>query len=97
MEESLNVCHVFADLIELLKKLLEPSVALRLPLLDCETHPWLTCGQKLPFVPFSSLPKDKTAKTQVGKNVCHFTKGKNVKVCGLDQTGRICRKQIKCC
>ena len=56
---------MFADLAELLNKLIEPSVALRLPVLDIETHPWVTCDQKIHFVSFSSLPKDKAAKTQV--------------------------------
>lgn len=55
----------FLDCKNLLKKLLEPSSDLRLPLLDVEIHPWVTQGVKSSFHTFHKYPKDKTMKSQV--------------------------------
>ena len=57
----------FSDCKNLLKKLLEPSCDLRLPLLDVEIHPWVTQGAKSPFYTFHKYSRDKAMKSQVGK------------------------------
>ncbi|XP_076441180.1 uncharacterized protein LOC143280426 [Babylonia areolata] len=49
---------------DLLRKVIEPSPELRIPLLDMEVHPWITNHGKLPFYPFQAFPRDKTMRTQ---------------------------------
>ncbi|KAL5021447.1 hypothetical protein ScPMuIL_000602 [Solemya velum] len=53
------------DCRDLLRRLIEPSPDLRLPLMDIEIHPWVTAGGKMPFFPFHAFPKEKLSKTQV--------------------------------
>ncbi|XP_063396452.1 uncharacterized protein LOC134681014 isoform X2 [Mytilus trossulus] len=60
-----EMIHLTKDCKNLLKKLLEPSSDLRLPLLDVEIHPWVTQGVKSSFHTFHKYPKDKTMKSQV--------------------------------
>ncbi|WAR23171.1 KIN1-like protein [Mya arenaria] len=52
------------DLVDLLNKLIEPSVEFRLPLLETEVHPWVTGNGKVIFTPFQGLPRDKNVKSQ---------------------------------
>ena len=54
-----------ADCQDLLRKVIEPSPELRLPLLDMEVHPWVTNNGKLPFFPFQAFPRDKALRSQV--------------------------------
>ncbi|KAL8584323.1 hypothetical protein ACOMHN_014742 [Nucella lapillus] len=49
---------------DMLRKVVEPSPELRIPLLDMEVHPWITSRGKVPFFPFQSFPRDKTMRTQ---------------------------------
>ncbi|XP_060555823.1 uncharacterized protein LOC132716543 isoform X3 [Ruditapes philippinarum] len=63
--KELTLHGISEELIDLLNKLIEPSVELRLPLADCEIHSWFTNNNKLPFTPFIALPRDKTSKLQV--------------------------------
>ena len=37
----------------MLRKLLEPNPQMRLPLLDCMVHPWVTVQGTVPLVPFN--------------------------------------------
>lgn len=53
------------ELKQLLCKLLEPNPSHRLPLMDVEIHPWVTCDAKMPFYPFHAFPRDKLLKSQV--------------------------------
>ena len=55
----------FAELVDILERLIEPSVDHRIPLVECEVHTWVSNGNKLVFFPFQSLPKDRPAKLQV--------------------------------
>jgi hypothetical protein len=57
-----------AELKQLLCKLLEPNPSHRLPLMDVEIHPWVTCDAKMPFYPFHAFPRDKLLKSQVFSN-----------------------------
>lgn len=60
---SWSFCLV--ELKQLLCKLLEPNPSHRLPLMDVEIHPWVTCDAKMPFYPFHAFPRDKLLKSQV--------------------------------
>ena len=61
----------FSECCELLKKVLEPCLDLRLPLSEMQTHPWVTQHNKVPFHTFQHLPKDKLIKSLVSF-VCDF-------------------------
>ncbi|XP_053394610.1 uncharacterized protein LOC123525741 isoform X2 [Mercenaria mercenaria] len=63
--KELTLHGISQELFDLLNKLIEPSVELRLPLTDCEIHSWVTNNNKLPFTPFVALPRDKASKSQV--------------------------------
>ncbi|XP_048760565.2 hormonally up-regulated neu tumor-associated kinase homolog isoform X1 [Ostrea edulis] len=60
-----EMCHLTEELKQLLCKLLEPNPSHRLPLMDVEIHPWVTCDAKMPFYPFHAFPRDKLLKSQV--------------------------------
>uniref|UniRef100_K1QGS6 Protein kinase kin1 n=1 Tax=Magallana gigas TaxID=29159 RepID=K1QGS6_MAGGI len=60
-----EMCHLSEELKQLLCKLLEPNPSHRLPLMDVEIHPWVTCDAKMPFYPFHAFPRDKLLKSQV--------------------------------
>ncbi|XP_061168064.1 uncharacterized protein LOC133177003 isoform X3 [Saccostrea echinata] len=60
-----EMCNLSEELKQLLCKLLEPNPSHRLPLMDVEIHPWVTCDAKMPFYPFHAFPRDKLLKSQV--------------------------------
>ncbi|KAL4236933.1 Serine/threonine-protein kinase [Mactra antiquata] len=62
--KDLALHAISMELVELLNKLIEPSVDLRLPLTECEVQPWVTHNGKIPFTPFVALPRDKLSKQQ---------------------------------
>ncbi|XP_041358608.1 serine/threonine-protein kinase par-1-like isoform X2 [Gigantopelta aegis] len=64
-EHHKEMAHLSLDARDLIQKIIEPSPAQRLPLMDIEIHPWLTAGSKMPFYPFVALPRDKAMKSVV--------------------------------
>ncbi|XP_074641372.1 uncharacterized protein LOC141899118 [Tubulanus polymorphus] len=49
----------------LITRLIEANPEQRIPLREVETHPWITCGGKLPFYPYLPPHKDKASRSQI--------------------------------
>ncbi|XP_071116699.1 serine/threonine-protein kinase MARK1-like isoform X4 [Haliotis cracherodii] len=63
-EHYKEMAHLSQDAQDILSKMIEPKPANRLPLMDIEIHPWLTTSSKMPFFPFTNLPRDRNMKSQ---------------------------------